>query len=619
MEIRKLASISLEQRIRLLRWGAPILVLVLAAMHQSVLHLLLDHFSPAWHDIVQLAVYGATGIVAAWIGLTWIAHAVARRDQTEADLRRAYSDLERTHRQLRTIHQVGHRITNAADVHELLDIAARVPVDLLDAPGTTVITFDEEENDPTLEITWGLDDTAVRALRRRVRTDFPSNRCRSCRPLTAQVMDDCPLLKPLVEAECAGGIDRVVCLPLGRGQKRMGIVAAYLNDAALPSAKQLNLVNILAAEITAALEGVRLRADKMATLYAVDRATQEHDDLDALLQRVLTTTAVGWGAQAGAILLAEGPEAWSVRVHWGMGEGVGSDEMGLVLRLAEEARTSDRPVIVPEREGQRLASVATVPLPAEGGTLGVLFLGAEEPHTFTLNQIDLFTTIAHQIALAVRNAQLYSRLRQMAVLEERYRLAREMHDGLAQTLGYLGMQVERLERLLVEGRHRVLRAELAEVRESIDEAYMDVREAIEGLRLGGEHAGGLPDALRTHLEDFARRTGVQVDDGGIDVARAGTLPPEVALQLLRIAQEALTNVRRHARAQHVRVELYRVDGTLELTIADDGCGFDPTLPQGRHHVGLASMRERARSIGGRLTLATGPGQGTRVTVRVPVR
>lgn len=610
---------SLHRRLLRLRGALPLIVLALAAFHQAVLFALLDRLPPRWHSAVQLAVYGATGIVVAWIGLTWLARAVARQEQAEAELRRAYADLERTHRQLQTIHEIGRRVTNAADVQELLEIAARMPVDLLGACGAAVVTFDREKDRANLEIAWGMSDAAVSVLRRRVEANFPTERCITCRPLTAQIHQDCPLLTPLREAGCAGNTRRVVCLPLGRERERVGVIAAYLDRESLPSPDQLNLVNILATEIMAALEGVRLRARQMATLYAVDRVTQEYHDLDALLERVLSTMVAGWGAQAGAILLAESPDqAWTIRAHQGLGGDLGATRFGLALRMAEKARDSGQLLIVPRRVARDgLASVATVLLQAEGETLGALFLATTEPETFTLAHRDLLTAVGHQIALAVRNAQLYSRLRQMAVLEERYRLSREMHDGLAQTLGYLGMQAERLERLLAEGRTDQFREELTQLRQTIAEAYLDVRESIDGLRLAVERPGGFLEALLAHLEDFRQRTGLVVDTSGIE--DPGDLSPEVALHLLRIAQEALTNVRRHAQARHVRVRLTREGGHLELTVADDGRGFDPSLSQGRHHVGLASMRERARSVDGQLTLATSPGQGTRVTVRVPLK
>jgi two-component system nitrate/nitrite sensor histidine kinase NarX len=260
--------------------------------------------------------------------------------------------------------------------------------------------------------------------------------------------------------------------------------------------------------------------------------------------------------------------------------------------------------------------LALILLQAEGETLGALFLGSNQPAFFKPAQTELMKAIGSQIALALRNAQLYSQLRQTAVLEERYRLSREMHDGVAQTLGYLGMQAERLEMLVNRGDMAAMRAELPELRRVIAEAYQDVRETIDGLRLTVDQPGGFTSALEAHVEDFARRSGLLVDCTCIDTP--SDLPPETALHLLRITQEALANVRRHAQASHVWVSLARENGHLELTVMDDGQGFDPDANLDRTHVGLASMRERVRSLDGQITMATSPGQGTRITARVPL-
>jgi signal transduction histidine kinase len=376
-------------------------------------------------------------------------------------------------------------------------------------------------------------------------------------------------------------------------------------------------VSILATEVTGALEAARLRARQMATLYAVDQATQERRSLDALLSRVLDTTIDGWGVQAGAILLAAG-DSWDARTQRGMGHDLGAPAFGLALRLAERARSTGQPIFFQEQvvSGGLFPSAAVLLLQAEGETLGALFLGADQPGAFKPAQIELMKAIASQIALAVRNAQLYTQLRQTAVLEERYRLSREMHDGLAQTLGYLGMQAERIEGMAERGETGRLPAELKELRQVIAEAYLDLRETIDGLRLTVDQPGGFFGALQAHVEDFTRRSGLPVDCSCVDAP--ADLPPDVALHLLRITQEALANVRRHAQASRVWVSLARENGTLELTVSDDGQGFDAASPLERGHVGLASMRERVRSLDGQLTFATSPGQGTRMTARVPL-
>lgn len=603
------------RRLAELRWPIVIIVVGAAAIHQALLFAVLRFFPAAQQEWIHLAVYSITGVIVVWLGLRTLLRTATRQEQAESNLRVAYADLEQTHRQLQTIHEVGRRVTNSSDVQELLEIAARIPVELLGAASASVITFDAERERSTLEMTFGLDTGAVQALRRQAETAHSGQRCANCQPLTAHVNAECHLLAS-VQASGAG-LDRIVCMPLGRGDERSGVVSAYLQPGVQPSQEQIHLVSILATEVSGALEAARLRARQMATLYAVDQATQERRSLDALLSRVLDTTIDGWGVQAGAILLAAG-DSWDVRTHRGMGHDLGAPAFGLALRLAERARATGQPIFFQEQvAGGLYASAAVLLLQAEGDTLGALFLGAAQPGWFKPAQVELMKAIASQIALAVRNAQLYSQLRQTAVLEERYRLSREMHDGLAQTLGYLGMQAERIEGMVDRGEAERLPAELKELRQVIAEAYLDLRETIDGLRLTVDQPGGFYGALQAHVEDFTRRSGLPVDCSCVEAPP--DLPPDVALHLLRITQEALANVRRHAHAQRVWVSLARENGSLELTISDDGQGFDAAGPLERGHVGLASMRERVRSLDGQLTFATSPGQGTRVTASVPLQ
>ena len=612
---------AVYRRIAALRWPIVIIVVGAAAVHQALLFALFRFLPPGQQGWAQLALYSLTGIIVVWIGLRQLARATARQHDAEQDLHNAYAELERTHRQLQTIHEVGQRVTNSSDIQELLEIAARIPVELLGARSSSVITFDAEREHGALEMTYGLSQAAVVSLREEVATQFSAQRCANCHPLTAHISDRCHLLESLQNSPGAPPLDRIVCMPLGRGDVRTGVVSAYLAVGSEPSQEQIHLVSILATEITTALESARLRARQMATLYAVDRATQERRSLDSLLASVLDTTVNGWNVEAGAILLLN-DDSWSIRAHRGMtgvhdAAGIGGPAFGLALRLAERALQTAQPIFAQERaSSDPFASAAVLLLQTEGDTLGALFLGSREPGTFKPSQVDLMRAIASQIALAVRNAQLYSQLRQTALVEERYRLSREMHDGVAQTLGYLGMQAERLERMVARGETDRLPAELHDLRDVIANAYLEVRETIDGLRLTVDGPGGFGAALEAHVADFTRRTGLPVDCSGIEALPE--LAPDVALHLLRITQEALTNVRRHANASHAWVNVARQNGTLELTIADDGRGFEGDSSFERQHVGLASMRERVRSLDGQLTVATSPGQGTRVTARVPL-
>jgi signal transduction histidine kinase len=215
----------------------------------------------------------------------------------------------------------------------------------------------------------------------------------------------------------------------------------------------------------------------------------------------------------------------------------------------------------------------------------------------------------------------------LAVIEERDRLAREMHDSVAQVLAYLLVRLDTIEGLLDRGRVPEASHEVRLLRASGEEAYADVREAIAGLRTRPEAgAAGLAAALDLYVREFGDRVGVEATfaASGIDaepgIPKGEELTPAAEMQLMRIAQEALANVRKHARGRRVLVQLRGDDSGWCLVVHDDGVGFDLTASQAaasRHHFGLAIMRERVESLGGTLQIETAPGAGTTVSACIP--
>lgn len=229
--------------------------------------------------------------------------------------------------------------------------------------------------------------------------------------------------------------------------------------------------------------------------------------------------------------------------------------------------------------------------------------------------------------LVERNRQLETLSREvqrLAVMEERDRLAREMHDGVAQVLASLLVRLDTVEGLLERGRGDDAAAEVRRLRATSEEAYADVREAIGGLRARPEMgAAGLAAALEEYTAQFADRTGVAATCAATGIGDGTLQSPDLdaaaELQLMRIAQEAMANVRKHARARRMEVRFWPDGAGWHLTVQDDGQGFDPAAPlaPGRQHFGLPIMRERAESLGGTLTIAARPGAGTTVHACVP--
>jgi len=619
---------KLNQRIANLRWLAILVVLALVTLHQLFLHVVLERLVPTWRIVSEIIVYGLTGVIAVWMGLTWLAQAVRRHEQVEAELRTTHQNLERAQHQLLVLREIGLRAAQAQSPQELLELVAQAPLRLIDARGTTVHSFDERTGNLNLDIAWGLSDEYVAALRGKLEKDgVACDCCAGCQALQARLKDgDCPLFDGLQRQTQAENIGSVVCLPLAYGERRVGMVNIYLPTADAPTEEQLQPLNVVAAGVTAGLEGIRLRRREMNTLFAVDRATQVGRDLDTLLNQVLAAMQHAWGADEGAILLYETEtHSWTCPVWLPEKPSLTDPASDLALSIAEASLETSHPLIIPDLRhdprwdgaNQTLVSALGLPFIVEGEPLGVLFLGARRSDAFGQIAEAMLSMISHQVGLVVQNARLYARLEQVTILEERQRLSRELHDGLAQNLAYLGLMVERAEQLLGDGRTSLVAQELTEIRRAIRDTYNDLREAIDGLRLRVDHPGGIVAALKDYVDDFATRTGIEIDFNSGDLDRQA-LSPVAETQLLRIAQEALTNAHKHARARRVRLRLSQTPDHLELVIADDGQGFEPVRTGTPGHYGLSIMRERAESLGGQCTLATGQGQGTRVTVRLPL-
>jgi two-component system NarL family sensor kinase len=275
---------------------------------------------------------------------------------------------------------------------------------------------------------------------------------------------------------------------------------------------------------------------------------------------------------------------------------------------------------------------ASIPLSFQGVPLGIMNVTGPSWRKLTRDELRLLSTIGYQVGIAVERARLAEEGTRRARAEERTRLAREIHDTLAQDLTAIGLHLEgaltQLDRDPARARERIERA-LATARRGLEEA----RQSVLDLRAAPLAGRSLPDALAALGRSFTSETGVRVHvrcrlspsrrlGKAPSHAPAGTqteLPRRVEAELYAIAQEALTNVRKHARARAVDLNLSRQDDTLRLVIQDDGAGFDPRATAGRAAgYGLQGMRERARMLGGTLRVRSHPGQGTRVTVTVPV-
>jgi signal transduction histidine kinase len=264
-----------------------------------------------------------------------------------------------------------------------------------------------------------------------------------------------------------------------------------------------------------------------------------------------------------------------------------------------------------------MQSFLGVPIVAPEGVIGAFYLTEKETApTFDAHDRELIELLASHAAIAITNARLYERSRELSILSERNRLALELHDVVSQKLFSLNLAAEAAATLLDRGPDEA-RPQLERVRDLAREALAELRSLIFGLRPAELERDGLEGVLRKEATMLQRVHGVKVRveaEGG-----PPAVEPACAGEILRIVEEALHNAVRHAAADTVTVRLHGADHTLKVEVTDDGIGFDPTDPELRsHHLGLTSMEERAREIGGTLTLSARPGSGTVVSLEVPV-
>ncbi len=331
---------------------------------------------------------------------------------------------------------------------------------------------------------------------------------------------------------------------------------------------------------------------------------------------------------------------WDSEHQWGVGVsryGVdGRRPRGVRLRLADnpilsQLITQRRVVAVPDaqedprvpaplRERFEPKSLLCLPLWGTGKQLGFLFM--IDPHTarrWQPHEIDLLESFLDRAAAALENAHLHKQLEWAAALEERQRIAAEMHDGLAQTLSYLGLKTDRVTELLQGGQNEQVLDECHQMQDAIGQATRDIRRSIASLQESPRPRQSLQEALGQTVDEFSE-DGDPAMDLRIDSQEPLFLPTNELEHVLLVVREALLNARRHAQARHITVGMERLSDTVEVTVKDDGQGFDPdgAATDGDDHFGLSIMQARAARIAGQVEVDSLTGHGTRVRLTWPL-
>lgn len=417
-----------------------------------------------------------------------------------------------------------------------------------------------------------------------------------------------------------GKADFSVRLPV-TGEDELSQLAQGFNQMA---EKLQNIYATLEQRIADKTQRIEVKNRELGTLYEVaaflNASTTAEPLCDSVLERMISL----FTASGGVIRLTD-PKGEQMKVVSARGVSqhfldeetylaVGSCVCGEVARdgiavSSDLTIPSSRPLLhACSRDNFR--SIAAIPIRSKQNMLGLLNLFFTSTRILPPAEVRLLESVGLHLGTAIENQRLIAREKEMAISEERNLLAQELHDSIAQSLAFLNIQVQLLQEDLSNQKVANAIEVVEQIREGVQESYDDVRELLVHFRTRLDHAD-LDAAIGSALEKFEGQVGIRTR-----YHRVGPhldLPPESVLQMLHILQESLSNVRKHAGASEVEVELI-TEGECRLTVKDNGRGFDPAHNAGDTHVGIRIMRERAHRMGGKLTLESAPGEGTRVSL-----
>lgn len=373
---------------------------------------------------------------------------------------------------------------------------------------------------------------------------------------------------------------------------------------------------------------VQERTRELEALNTVAEAVSRSLALDQTLDAALSESLAVMGVEAGGIyLLSEKSATLAIASHVGLnaslvesiatlhiGEGISGRVVESNQAIVVDDVSRDPRVPFMSVKQEKLRSLISVPLRSKDRVLGTLFAVTYAYRAFTQQEIDLLTAIGHQVGVAVDNAMLYEQAQQLAAMEERGRLARELHDSVTQSLYSLTLLAEGWRRLAAAGQLEDPGDALTELGELGQQALKEMRLLVYELRPPDLERDGLLSALQQRLSAVEKRSGVETR---ILVPESLELPGHIEEDIYRIAQEALNNTLKHASATSVTISLNEHPEHVELEIADNGRGFDYGQIQNGGGMGLANMKERSKKLRGAFNVATAPGEGTKICVEIP--
>jgi nitrate/nitrite-specific signal transduction histidine kinase len=435
------------------------------------------------------------------------------------------------------------------------------------------------------------------------------------------------------------GREMLVSAPLVSKGRAVGALTLGSHRAEPIQQPELELVTAIGQQIGMAIENAHLyqvaerSAEMLTLLHQVSMVLTSTLDPAKIYDQIAEQSVKLLGCQM-ACIFTWGEEEPSVELvtSYGVNEAEGSllwtrpDASGCLQdlvtcqpSLAIGNAQDDRRIPPAWREGLGVRALLCVPIRGSDEQLGSLFLmDRRAARHWRLEELELIESFVNRAAVALMNAKLHKQLEWAAALEERQRIAADMHDGLAQTMSILGLRVDDVMELMAAGTGSKALDELSDIRGIVEQVSVDVRRSIASLHETPQPRRSLQEMLSDLPDQLPIGDGPAIDLV-YRVQEPLFLPLEQATEALLVVQEALLNAGRHAQAERISLLLEHREREIRMTVEDDGRGFDPSAwwKNSQDHFGLSIMHARAARIGARLQIDSAPGEGARVILAVP--
>lgn len=594
-----------------IQYGVILITLVLIVVNEIIIHFVLP--------------VGVTGLwaslgsfILAFIGL--LTYYFVDREYTnrakKAELLAQISTLENelaaAQKMQQAVLEISQLFASAQAESEVVELILNLSIDVLGASGASFVPLDDRAQ-PLAATTRGeMPLPAADAWLEYLASPKVRARCSDCQSVET-LSKSCPLLIGTFNEHT-----NIYCVRLQRGELEYGLLNLYLPDTGELSADTQEFLKKITDETAVALEAIRYRNRELNTLRQMNAIRAKTDPkavLNEFLQNLHQSLELDYSLIIKQASLGGQPDIWASN-----GE-VPVNVNQIIPSLFPTVVSSNDVVFLKnydqdENEKPGGYSIIGVPMITPDETItGVLLVGRNRNRELTQRQQGLIRSLAGQAALVLNNIEMLAELEYRTLIDERTRLSREIHDGLAQTLGFLKLKIAQMNNYLEHGEYDQLEKTIPVCYNTVSDAYLDARQAIDGLRVPSSETG-IAGWLDRMVADFIENTGLEIE---LSLTEDDPeLPPEVNAQLMRVVQEALNNIRKHSQADHIQISCGEYQNELILEIRDNGVGFDSSDIQVPTTHGLRSMRERAELIGGEFQVIGKHNEGTVILVRLPM-